>query len=148
MNYISNLKNISDKQKSIMASNVLKREVDIKEYQKYGSYEEYDYAYKNPEKYVVIKNITTYDKYSEYKEKLKNIRDNTKEDKNETIKYINSLKLSIPQKAIFIKQYYPSYDNYNKEIVEYITSQKNSSAEKETVLKELGFTIKDGRVYY
>ena len=148
MDYISNLKNVTDKQKNIMASNVLKREVDIKEYKKYDSYEEFDYAYKNPEKYAVIKNITSYDKYVEYKEKLKQIRDNTKEDKNETIKYINSLKLSIPQKAIFIKQYYPSFNNYNKEIAEYITSQKISASEKETILKKLGFTIKDGRVYY
>ena len=52
-------------QKNIMASNVLKRDVDMSEYDNYSSYEEFDYAYKNPEKYDFLKETGT--SYKEYK---------------------------------------------------------------------------------
>lgn len=98
--------------------------------------------------------------------------------KNEVINYVNSLNLTIPQKAILIKSKYSSYDNYNNQIINYvnalnksandkkillksigfdnydgdiinyINSQHISKKEKEKKLKELGFTIRDGRVYY
>ena len=98
--------------------------------------------------------------------------------KNKVIQYVNSLNLSIPQKAILIKMEYNSYDNYNnqivnyinglnktvndkkvllksigfdnfnKDVVEYINSQNISIAEKEEKLKDLGFTIRNGRVYW
>lgn len=105
-------------------------------------------------------------------------RTKTNSKKNETIKYVNSLKLSIPQKAFLIRTKYSSYDNHNnkiinyineqniemldkyklikevqidsydKEIVEYVNSQSMTSIEKQELLKEMGFTIKNGRVYY
>lgn len=98
--------------------------------------------------------------------------------KNEVINYVNSLNLTIPQKAILIKSKYNSYDNYNnqiinyvnalnksandkkillksigfdnynKDIVNYINSQNITKSEKEKKLKKLGFTIRDGRVYW
>ena len=98
--------------------------------------------------------------------------------KNKVIQYVNSLNLSIPQKAILIKMEYNSYgnynnqivnyinglnktandkkvllksigfDNFNKDVVEYINSQNISIAEKEEKLKDLGFTIRNGRVYW
>ena len=98
--------------------------------------------------------------------------------KNKVIQYVNSLNLSIPQKAILIKMEYNSYDNYNnqivnyinglnktvndkkvllksigfdnfnKDVVEYINSQNISIAEKEEKLKDLGFTIRNRRVYW
>ncbi len=148
INYIKNLNNISNEKKNIMASNLLGEKFDMLEYKKYDSYEEYKYAQKNPDKYKVITTITSYDKYQEYSKKIQDIRDNTKDDKNETIKYINSLKLSIPQKAIFIKQYYKSFKTYDKEIVEYVNQNVKTKKEKEQVLNKLGFTIKDGRVYW
>lgn len=94
------------------------------------------------------------------------------------ISYINSLNLSIPQKALLIKLEYNSYNAYNSDILKYITSsdanyinkaylvkragfsnynkeiinyvQKNykTATEKEKILKSLGFNIKNGRVYY
>ena len=147
IDFIAN-SNYTDKQKNIMAKNVLERVFDINEYKKYDSYDEYDYATKNPDKYSVIKQITSYDKYNTYKDKLTDIRNNTTNDKTETIKYINSLPLSIPQKAIFIKQYYKSYTKYDKEIVDYVKQNCKTQKEREQVLSTLGFTIKDGRVYY
>ena len=138
----------SNKQKSIMASNILNRDFNVEEYNKYNSYEEYDYAYKYPEKYQVVSQITSFDKYIKYKDKIKEIQDNTTNDKQETIKYINSLNLNIPQKAIFIKSYYKSFTNYDNEIVKYIQNNVKNKTEKETILKQLGFKVENGRVYY
>ena len=148
IDYIVNLDNVTNEQKNIMASNLLSREFNVKEYKKYNSYDEYNCSYNYPEKYSVITKITSYDKYNKYKTELKNIRDNTTNDKTETINYINNLKLSIPQKAMFIKMYYPSFNDYNEQIINYINSQKITKAEKTKILTELGFKIENGRVMY
>lgn len=110
--------------------------------------EEINYALDNPEKYITITQITDYDNYLEYKDKIDEIRDNTDNKKEATINYINSLKLSIPQKAIFIKLYYNSFNDYNEQIVNYINQNVSSMDEKKLILKNLGFTIRDGRVYW
>ena len=68
--------------------------------------------------------------------------------KEKVINYINSMNLSIPEKAILIKMNNYNLEDYNKEIINYINSKELSSNEKIEILKELGFTIKDGRVYY
>lgn len=114
----------------------------------FANKKEYDYAYQNPDKYSVIRQIAKYDKYTTYKNEITDIRNNTSNDKIETIKYINSLNMNIPQKAMFIKQYYKSFKQYDSQIIQYINNQKLTSKEKEQILTQLGFTIKDGRVYY
>ena len=114
----------------------------------YLNKEEINYALDNPAKYTTILQITDYDNYLEYKDKIDEIRDNTDNKKEETINYINSLKLSIPQKAIFIKLYYNSFNDYNEQIVNYINQNVSSMDEKNLILKNLGFTIRDGRVYW
>lgn len=110
--------------------------------------EEINYALDNPAKYTTILQITDYDNYLEYKDKIDEIRDKNDNKKDATISYINSLKLSIPQKAIFIKLYYSSFDDYNEQIINYINQNVSSADEKTLILTELGFTIKDGRVYW
>ena len=67
--------------------------------------------------------------------------------KRKVIDYVNSLSLSIPQKAMLIKSEYNSFDGYNREIVEYVNSQKMSIADKKAVLESLGFKIINGRIY-
>ncbi len=97
--------------------------------------------------------------------------------KKKVIEYINSLNLSVPQKAILIKTSYntfKNYDNqiisyvnkidvslpekkvllksigfsnYNKDVISYINSQNLSQKEKEDKLKSLGFTVRNGVVY-
>ena len=57
IDYIGDL-DVPVSKKNIMAKNVLKRDVDMSDYNKYGSYEEFDYAYKNPEKYKKTTPIT------------------------------------------------------------------------------------------
>ena len=147
IDYIAN-SDYTDKQKNIMAKNVLKKDFDIKDYKKYSSYDEYDYATKYPDKYSVVSQITSFDNYTKWKNEIQEIKNNTTNDKAETIKYINGLNLSVPQKAMFIKLYYSTYNNYNNQIVEYINNQKLSIDEKKQILEKLKFTIKDGKVYW
>jgi hypothetical protein len=114
----------------------------------YLNKDEINYSLENPGKYSVITQITDYKKYQTYKEELQSIRESSDNKKTDTINYINSLSLSIPQKAMFIRMYYSSYDNYNSKIVEYVNNQNLSVDEKSTILKELGFEIKNGKVYW
>lgn len=110
--------------------------------------DEINYALDNPEKYTTILQITDYDNYLVYKDRIDEIRDSADNKKMATINYINSLRLSIPQKAMFIRLYYSSFDDYNEQIVNYINQNVSSMDEKILILTELGFTIKDGRVYW
>lgn len=125
-----------------------KKVIDISDYNKYNSFDEYEYASNNPDKYAIIKQITSYDKYNQYNKKIKDIKDNSINDKNEVIKYVNSLNLSIPQKAMFIKTYYKSFKTYDKQIIEYIDNQKLSMTEKIKILTGLGFKMQNGIVVY
>ena len=63
--------------------------------------------------------------------------------KNKVIKYINSLNLSIPQKAMLIKMEYSSFKQYDNQIVKYVNSINCSSYDKKIILKTIGFTSYD-----
>lgn len=182
--YISNL-DVTNDQKNIMANNVLKRDydVDMSDYDKYGSYAEFDYSYKNPEKYKwLTDNNISYEKYSssakskeiydyayknkdkylisktisnnfedyyEYKKVISNIESDKKASKkSKVISYVNSLNLSIPQKAILIKSTSTfKFNDYNNDIVNYIDSLDLTYEEKIVILTELDMYInKDGIV--
>lgn len=118
------------------------------------SYQSAVYKREYPNKYITITQITNYDKYKEYDKEIKVIEEKyegtgtkySAQKKKEIISKINSYKLNIPQKAMLIRQYYSGFDDYNKQIVEYINKQKLSNVEKNAIYKELGFTVKDGRV--
>ncbi len=116
----------------------------------YLNKKEIDYSYTNPSKYKVITQITTYNNYLSYKKNLDEIKDNytnTSQRKAVIIKYVNSLNLTIPQKAMLIKMNYSSYNDYNNQIINYINSQKLSMSEKQEILEQLGFKVRNGRVY-
>ena len=116
----------------------------------YLNKKEIDYSYTNPIKYKIITQITTYNDYLSYKENIDEIKDNytnTYQRKAEIIKYVNSLNLTIPQKAMLIKMNYTSYSNYNNQIINYINEQDISIDEKKEILEELGFKVRNGRVY-
>lgn len=67
---------------------------------------------------------------------------------NKIASYVNNLPdLSIPEKAILIKSKYSNYDKYNKQIIQYIDKLDLTISEKEDMLKNLGFKIRNGRVY-
>lgn len=63
--------------------------------------------------------------------------------KNKVIKYINSLNLSIPQKAMLIKMEYSSFKQYDNKIVKYVNNIDCSSYDKKVILKTIGFTSYD-----
>lgn len=116
----------------------------------YLNKKEIDYSYTNPSKYKVITQITTYNNYLSYKKNLDEIKDNytnTSQRKAAIIKYVNSLNLTIPQKAMLIKMNYSSYNDYNNQIINYINSQKLSMSEKQEILEQLGFKVRNGKVY-
>lgn len=61
--------------------------------------------------------------------------------KKKVISYVNSLDLSIPQKAILIRQEYPSFDEYNYDIINYVNNLDIAYEEKVTILEELEMQV-------
>lgn len=67
---------------------------------------------------------------------------------NKVYSYVESLpNLSVAEKAILIKSQVSSFDKYNNQIVKYVDSYDLTTKEKEDILKNIGFKIKNGRVY-
>ena len=101
-------------------------------------------------KYKTAKLITRYNDYLSYDNKIKELKkqyNSSNSRKIAIIKYVNSLNLTIPQKAMLIKMNYSSYNDYNNQIINYINSQKLSMSEKQEILEQLGFKVRNGRVY-
>lgn len=101
-------------------------------------------------KYKIANLITKYNNYLKYNDEIKNIKnqyDNSNTRKNAVIKYVNSLDLTIPQKAMLIKMNYSSYNDYNNQIINYINKQSISLEDKKEILEELGFKVRNGKVY-
>lgn len=116
----------------------------------YLNKKEIDYSYSNPGKYKTITKITSYNDYLSYKENIDTIKEkftNSSQRKTAVIKYVNSLDLTIPQKAMLIKMNYSSYNDYNNQIINYINKQSISLEDKKEILEELGFKVRNGKVY-
>ena len=153
LNYISSL-DVSDEDKSIMASNVAKKDIDMSEYKKYGTYEEFNYAQKNPAKYKIMQYVGGYDTYKKYAEEIENIKADydirgnaiSNSRKRKVIQYVNSLNLTRTQKAMLIKEQYPSFTKYDNEIASYIDKQNINFIEKAGILKQLGFKAYDKQI--
>lgn len=190
--YINDL-DVTEEQKNIMINNIVdrKEEVDISNYDDYESYEEFDFAIKNEDKYNFLQeNNISYSEYvasdeskeaynwafknpdsysiskavtddvviyRQYKNDIYDIAADKDENgdsirgsrKEKIISYVNGLDLSIPQKAILIRQEYTSFNDYNNQIVEYVASLNISYEEKVKIIEGLDMTIgSDGRVYW
>lgn len=116
----------------------------------YLNKKEIDYSYSNPGKYKTITQITSYNDYLSYKENIDTIKEkctNSSQRKAAVIKYVNSLDLTIPQKAMLIKMNYSSYDSYDNQIINYVNNQNITISEKTAILEELGFKVRNGKVY-
>lgn len=117
---------------------------------------EYDYAYDNPGKYATITSITDYDTYTTYSKEISNIKSDkdskgnsiTDSRKKKVFAYINNLDLEFEQKVILAKMQYPSYNQYNNEILNYLNKNNDINYnEKILILKQLGFTVgENGKV--
>lgn len=102
---------------------------------------------------MVIKSGISFNEYLDYasqtfeSDKYSNGKTVSGSKKAKVISYINSLNLSIPQKAILIRKSYPAFREYNNDIVSYVNDLDLSIDEKKTILEELKMTVKsDGTV--
>ena len=69
--------------------------------------------------------------------------------RNKIIDYVNSLDLTIPQKAMLIRTEYSTFTEYNNEIVDYVIGLNVDYEEKVKILESLDMTIdEDGYVYW
>ena len=112
--------------------------------------EEYDYAYDSPANYGISKTIGGYEVFKTYSKELSDIKSD-KDSSGKTISgsrkqkvfdYINSSNLEFEQKIILAKMEYPSYDEYNYEIIDYLNNNNDISYEEEVeILKKLGFEV-------
>lgn len=123
--------------------------ISDKEYYK-NSNNEWTKVDKTSTKYKTAKLITKYNDYLSYDNEIKKLKkqnNNSNSRKIAIIKYINSLDLSVPQKAMLIKMNYSSYNSYNNQIINYVNNQNISLDEKKEILEELGFKVRNGKVY-
>ena len=156
--YIAGL-DLTVEQKNILINNVVdrKEEVDLENYDDFSSLEEFDYATKNPDKYAVAKSVGGYSSYKTYSEALYDIKADKDENgksingsrKEKVIAWLNELDADYETKIILFKSEYPSDDTYNQEIIEYINNRNDLTYEERiAIYTELGFTVKDGYVYW
>ena len=139
---------ITDKQKAKQeeVSNALG--INASDY--WNNKEEYDYAYDSPANYGISKTIGGYEVFKTYSKELSDIKSD-KDSSGKTISgsrkqkvfdYINSSNLEFEQKIILAKMEYPSYDEYNYEIIDYLNNNNDISYEEEVeILKKLGFEV-------
>lgn len=153
LNYIKDL-DVSNKKKNIMASNLMKKDFNVKEYSKFDSLEEYNYFKKNPSKYQTITAITDYKNYKDISKYIKDIKADVDRNGNvisnsrfkKVAQYVNSLNLTAVQKAMILKEEFPSFKQYDNKIAQYINKQNYSFLEKSTILKGLGFKNYDKQI--
>ena len=148
--------------KNILINNIVDREeeVDLEGYEDFSSYEEFDFATKNPGKYAVSQAVGGFDAYSSYMDALGDIESDKDESgksisgskKEKVVSYINSLDIDYGMKIILFKSMYDSKEdrnNYNADIVEYLDSRDDISYEDMvTILTELGMRVEGNNVYW
>lgn len=132
------------------------KELGISSGEYWSSKSEYDYAYKNPDKYAVAKAVGGYSAYKTYSSELYDIKSDKDENgksisgsrKEKVIDYINNLDADYYTKIILFKSEYPSDDTYNADIVNYVINSDFTYDEKASILTELGFRVTaDGEIY-
>ena len=120
--------------------------------------DDYAWAANNPEQYTVSKAVTNdVVKYKQYTTELYNIKADKDANgksisgsrKEKVIDYVNNLDLDYGEKLVLFKSEYPSDDTYNADIVDYLNNRTDLTYEELiTIYTELGFTVKDGYVYW
>lgn len=136
-------------------SALTKSTIDISTYGDYESLEEYDYATKNAEKYNLIKQIDSFDKYQSYQKDIDDISEKyseidtdsltskqktalSKQKKEEVFDYINELNLNKAQKIMLFKSIGGySIKDYKSSMFEYIDNLDITRAEKEELWNQL-----------
>lgn len=151
IDYIASL-DLPVSKKNIMANNVANNEekLDLTDYKDYGSFEEFHYAVKNPDNYLIAKATGGYSNYKRYSQVLSNMKADKDENgktisgskKEKVVNYINSSDMDYGAKLIMYKSQYPSDDTYNYEIIDYLNDSRDfSCSDIKTILRKLGFTV-------
>lgn len=140
---------ITDKQ--IAKQEEVSNSLNISASEYWSNKEEYDYAYENPGKYAIATAIADYETYKTYSKDIYELKADKDEDgksisgsrKEKVISYVNELDLSIPQKAMLIRQTYSSFDDYNDEIVNYVANLDIDYDTKKAILEALDMKVYD-----
>lgn len=151
--YIAGL-DLTTKQKNLLINNIAGRKepIDMSDYGDYGSFEEFDFAHNNPEKYLVARAVGGYDSYVGYMDAISGIKTDKDEDgkaisgsrKKKVIKYLNLLKIDYAEKLILFKSTFKGDDTYNSKLIEGINDIGGlSDYDKEALLESLGFEVDD-----
>lgn len=158
VDYIADLK-LPVAKKNILVNNAVNRkeEIDMEDYDDFGSFAEFDFAMKNPEKYAMSQVVGGYKKYTKYSDTLYNIKANKDENgesvrnsrKLKVVNYINGLEIPDVEKYILFKSEYNSDDTYNREILDYLYGRDDITQEQRGyILKQLGFEVSGDTVYW
>ena len=129
--------------------------IDASEY--WSNKEEYDFAYEKPDKYALAKSVGGYTAYKDYSSQLYDIKgvDNDGDGRSDTgtrkanvLEWINNLDADYGTRLILFKSEYPSYDDANYDIIEYLNNRQDISYDDMVaILKELGFDVSaDGTI--
>jgi hypothetical protein len=145
--------------KNILINNIVdrKEDVDMTGYDDFSSYDEFDFATKNPGKYAVSQAVGDYSTYSSYYDHINDLTADKDENgksingsrKEKVFSYIDSLPLDYGQKCILFKSEYKADDSVNMDIINYLDSREDIGYdEMVTILTELGFTVDGNNVYW
>ena len=145
--------------KNILINNIVdrKEDVDMTGYEDFSSYDEFDFATKNPGKYAVSQVVGDYSTYSIYYDHINDLTADKDENgksingsrKEKVFAYIDGLPLDYGQKCILFKSQYKSDDSINMDIINYLDSREDIDYdEMVTILTELGFTVDGNNVYW
>jgi hypothetical protein len=120
--------------------------------------EAYNWAYQNPEKYVMSKAVGDVVTYRRYAKEINDIESDKDENgktingskKEKVARYIDSLNMEYGAKITLFKSLYKADDSYNNEIVEYLNNRDDITYnEMVTILTELDFNVSaDGTVWW
>lgn len=155
--YIAGM-DLSTEQKNLLINSETDRKepIDLAGIEEYSSFEEFEFAKKYPGKYAMAKAVGGYDSYIVYADALGDI-ETDKDEWGQSIKdsrtpkvfaYIYSLDIPEIEKHILFKSEYNSFDDYNYEIIEYLSNRDDISYdEMVSLLLDLGFKVStDGMV--
>jgi hypothetical protein len=155
--YIAGM-NLSTEQKNLLINSETDRKepIDLTGIEDYSSFEEFEYAKKYPDKYALAKAVGGYDSYTVYADALGDIESDKDEwgqsingsKKPKVYSYIYSLDIPEIEQHILFKSQYPSTDDHNIEIIEYLNNRDDISYdEMVAILLDLGFKVSaDGMV--
>lgn len=150
-NNISNIKKdiSSEDRKSFIINEVINS--NLNDEQKAYLYDKY---YASTDKLnIVVKSGIGMDEYLVLEaqnfqaDKYPNGKTVTGSKKNKVFNYINSTNLGFEQKVILAKMYYPSYDEYNYDIINYLNDNENITYDDmKNILETLGFKVKGNNI--